>query len=733
MSHKPMGKLFFASLFALFLFSFTFTFASAALPYDFYQNITIDSTVSPTLTNFPAGFNVNTANLILMGKMKADCSDIAITNASDSIIPFEIENGTCNTASTRIWLLVSNLPSTDTLTRFYYGNASATSLQNKNAVWSNGFFAVYHGGDFIDSTNYSNTLTPIGAISATNESCIYGKCFTFTASGDYAEKATAGGLPASNQPFTMSAWTPRNNNAGSAEYSIITAITDGTPSPTFYATMIHESSKRTILFNGAGNGIVNLACDNGDCGSSTNYNANVYNGTGAADDRQYLNTTADVSNTGRSHVGLTNIALGGSLSSLGLLDWGDSAASNRYIDEARFSNVVRTTAWLNAEFGQTFTASAETPTVPNNAPLLQTITFTATANNQTLIASANATNDNPITYFWRLFRNNTLILSGSNGTFTQGVLANFNNFSANSVSGTYIVEVTASDGSLNSSTTNSSSVTVTFPVNAAPTLQTVLLSVTSNNQTLIASANATDPEGDSITYLWRLFRNNTLFSSGSNGTFPQGILRNFNNYSINTNAGTYIVEVKANDGNLNSTAINSSPVTVTFPSPPVNSPPVMITLTQSLSADNHTLSIFANATDANNASIFYHGTLNNSGSSSSLGNTALLGQGVLRNIFNVTINSNGNYSSCAFASDGINQSANFCTSFVQATFAPVTPPSESADIDHAITIVIFVLVMIILLYFLAGYMPESQAQAFIKYGLYALGLILFITLVALLI
>lgn len=216
------------------------------------------------------------------------------------------------------------------------------------------------------------------------------------------------------------------------------------------------------------------------------------------------------------------------------------------------------------------------PGVLNTAPTINTVTLTATANNQTLIASANAsdTQGNNVTYFWNLYRNNTNIASGSNGPFTQGVTVNFNNFSTGSMDGTYIVEVRASDGLLNSSPTNSSAVTVTFPgvLNTPPTLVTVTLGVTANNQTLIGSANATDAQNNSITYFWRLFRNSTLINSGSNSGFPQGILRNFNNFSTSSVDGTYILEAMANDGFLNSSRINSSPVTVTFPSTPPPAP-----------------------------------------------------------------------------------------------------------------------------------------------------------------
>lgn len=216
-------------------------------------------------------------------------------------------------------------------------------------------------------------------------------------------------------------------------------------------------------------------------------------------------------------------------------------------------------------------------TSANTAPTLNAVTLTATTNNQTLIASANAsdTENDTMTYFWRLFRNNTLISSGSNGTFPQGFLRNFNNFSANSVDGTYIVEVFANDGSLNSSRTNSTPLTLTFPgvLNTAPTMQSVLVSVTSDNQTFILNLNATDPQNDTVEFYFVTYRNNIAITSGHNvGFYPQGITVNAFNRSASSTNGTYIFQITPGDGTLLGNPLNSSPITVTFASAPPTPP-----------------------------------------------------------------------------------------------------------------------------------------------------------------
>lgn len=117
----------------------------------------------------------------------------------------------------------------------------------------------------------------------------------------------------------------------------------------------------------------------------------------------------------------------------------------------------------------------------------------------------------------------------------------------------------------------------TPPANSAPVMVTTTLTKNTANTTLIFSANATDANNDPITFFWRVFQNGTSYSSGSAGTFTQGITTNFANLTI-SQAATYILQVTPNDGTVNGTAQNSTGVTVTYPSPP---PPPGISPVQS--------------------------------------------------------------------------------------------------------------------------------------------------------
>lgn len=259
--------------------------------------------------------------------------------------------------------------------------------------------------------------------------------------------------------------------------------------------------------------------------------------------------------------------------------------------------------------------------------------------------------------------------------------------------------------------------------NASPILVTVTLTAMSNNQTLIASANATDADNDTITYFWRLFRNNTLVTTGFNGTFTQGILKNFNNFSTNSVDGTYIVEVTANDSLNWSNVINSSGVTVTFPGNATsnasnNSPPVMVNASLTITSDNTTLLFYANATDNDTSLLTFRTWINITGTISDLGSVANIPQGVFTNYQNYTVTVSGNYSIIVMATDGFNNSDNASSNTVA-----VTLPEETMIITFSagsILLILFILSFI----FAAIFINKSPFISFICslimiiYGLY---------------
>lgn len=78
-------------------------------------------------------------------------------------------------------------------------------------------------------------------------------------------------------------------------------------------------------------------------------------------------------------------------------------------------------------------------------------------------------------------------------------------------------------------------------------------------QNMLGYCNASDLNGDPLTYYWKFFKNGVLFSSGSAGTFAESTEVNVANVSASdVKSGDWIFECMANDGIVNSSTMNSS-------------------------------------------------------------------------------------------------------------------------------------------------------------------------------
>jgi hypothetical protein len=100
--------------------------------------IVINNTQNPNpLTNYQVLIVVNTQDLILQDKMRSDCGDIRFTDEDGvTLLPYWIEPGTENSASTRIWVRVPYIPGGTTKTIYmYYGNPGAASQSSGDSTF----------------------------------------------------------------------------------------------------------------------------------------------------------------------------------------------------------------------------------------------------------------------------------------------------------------------------------------------------------------------------------------------------------------------------------------------------------------------------------------------------------------------------------------------------------------------------------------------------------------------
>lgn len=83
-------------------------------------------------TDLQVGITMNTSTLITANKMQSDCDDIRIVTQDGQLIPHWIQEQTddCNETDTKIWIKLASVPTTDMNIYIYYGNASATNVED---------------------------------------------------------------------------------------------------------------------------------------------------------------------------------------------------------------------------------------------------------------------------------------------------------------------------------------------------------------------------------------------------------------------------------------------------------------------------------------------------------------------------------------------------------------------------------------------------------------------------
>lgn len=130
----------------------------------FRQNVAITNT-GTNQTDYQIAITLDTATLITANKMRSDCNDIRITDINGKLLPYWIETGAnaCNTATTAIWTKVPSIPTSGQTIYLYYGNPSATNVQNGNKVFE--FFDDFSGSS-IDGSKW--TTGTIGSTSGTD-------------------------------------------------------------------------------------------------------------------------------------------------------------------------------------------------------------------------------------------------------------------------------------------------------------------------------------------------------------------------------------------------------------------------------------------------------------------------------------------------------------------------------------------------------------------------------------
>jgi uncharacterized repeat protein (TIGR02059 family) len=254
--------------------------------------------------------------------------DIIFKNESETLcLPFEREYYDQANQMGKFHIKIPNISSISD-TNFYicYGNSSATDTQLPERVWSNGYNAVYHLGASLSDSTVNNYDLSIGSGAATITDEIYGKARTFNGTSDYLT-VPANGIPCSNtESVHLAYWE------SVATDEVLFIDTDGACLSLYtgYGMILHAGTNRqycsTVL-------------------STPNWHITQL----AYDSSQ--NPTYIADGTTRSTAGADGYTHTPANGCIGAKD--SSGVITRYfkgkISELRFENIIRSTAWRNAE------------------------------------------------------------------------------------------------------------------------------------------------------------------------------------------------------------------------------------------------------------------------------------------------------------------------------------------------------------------------------------------------
>jgi hypothetical protein len=134
------------------------------------KNMYVMNTNAVAYQGIQVAIVINTADLISAGKLNPDGSDLRFMDDSETYeFPYWIESG-MNTATTKVWVKVSNMPaSTRTRIVMYYGNVTATPKSNGDSTFI--FFDDFSVLDTV--TKWNSYKEPGVSLIATGGKMIY--------------------------------------------------------------------------------------------------------------------------------------------------------------------------------------------------------------------------------------------------------------------------------------------------------------------------------------------------------------------------------------------------------------------------------------------------------------------------------------------------------------------------------------------------------------------------------
>ena len=200
--------------------------------------------------------------------------------------------------------------------------------------------------------------------------------------------------------------------------------------------------------------------------------------------------------------------------------------------------------------------------VANSAPSLPSNTAVSAAENQTSVTQVTATDANGDTLTYSLSGGADaakFAINAATGILSFVAAPDYENPTDSDKNNTYLVQVTASDGSLSAVQTITVSVT---NANEAPALPATAAVSLAENQLNVSTVKATDPDNNTLTYSLSGGADAAKFAiNAATGVLSFVAAPDYESPTDSDKNNTYLVQVTASDGSLS--AVQTITVTVT--------------------------------------------------------------------------------------------------------------------------------------------------------------------------
>ncbi len=310
------------------------------------KKITIDNTkVDADLTDFPVLVNLNEDTDIGASALSTGY-DIRFTSSDgETLLKYERQDFAIATgkATGNFWVKVPSVSSSaDTEIYIYYGKADATDGADPTNVWDSNYNVVFHMNDattstIADSTSNGRDGTKASANNPAEATGKIGKAQSWT-----ADSQSIGFSPGSfsDNTFTIQLIAKRTDD------TVRQIVAGGTTTPTMYQPEIQSEATNDRL-SGVANRDNNYVNSSNDSFEQNIYYLIHYTVNGTAN-KLFINGA----NNG-SFTAANNPAAWAATIYLGIARTG-VANFRGIIDEFRISNVVRSDAWIKADYNSCF-------------------------------------------------------------------------------------------------------------------------------------------------------------------------------------------------------------------------------------------------------------------------------------------------------------------------------------------------------------------------------------------